>query len=484
MVTAADADHLVVGGFTDPTVAGVPDTLSVAARDAFGNLDTNYTGTVHITSSDSGATLPGNHAYTGGDGGTHGFSVTLNTQGTWSITATDTVTSSITGTQSNVDVNPGAADHFAVTGFADPTVAGVSSTFTVTALDVGDNVDTTYTGTVHFTSTDGSATLPVDYTFTGGDAGSHLFSGTLQTAGNRSITATDTLTPGITGSQSGITVTPDVATDLIVSGFNDPTTAGASHSVTVTAKDQFGNTATGYTGTVHFTSSDGSATLPSNYIFVGGDAGSHVFSGVILRLVGDQTITATDTLTGTITGTQSAITVTPGAATHFTVTGYSSPTIAGASDAFTVTALDAADNTATGYVGTVHFTSSDGQATLPSNYVFVGGDAGVHVFNATLGTVGTQSISATDTVTGVDHRQPVGHRRRTRRRDALQRQRLQPTRPSPARRTPSRSPRSTPSTTRPPATPARSPSRARTAPPRCPRTTRTPAVRPASTASA
>ena len=50
-----------------------------------------------------------------------------------------------------------------------------------------------------------------------------------------------------------------------------------AHNVTVTAKDAYGNMATGYTGTVHFTSSDGQAVLPANYTFVAGDAGIHTF---------------------------------------------------------------------------------------------------------------------------------------------------------------------------------------------------------------
>ena len=62
---------------------------------------------------------------------------------------------------------------------------------------------------------------------------------------------------------------------------------------------------TGYTGTVHFTSSDGPAVLPANYTFTGGDAGTHVFS-VTLKTAGTQSITATDTVTGSITGTRTA----------------------------------------------------------------------------------------------------------------------------------------------------------------------------------
>ena len=39
-------------------------------------------------------------------------------------------------------------------------------------------------------------------------------------------------------------------------------TAGTAFDVIVTALDAYGNTATGYTGTVHFTGADGQALLP------------------------------------------------------------------------------------------------------------------------------------------------------------------------------------------------------------------------------
>ena len=64
-----------------------------------------------------------------------------------------------------------------------------------------------------------------------------------------------------------------------------------------------------------------------------------------------------------------------------------------------VTALDGSNNTVTSYTGTVHLTSSDGQAVLPGNYTFVAGDSGVHFFSVTLKTAGSQSLTATDTAT-------------------------------------------------------------------------------------
>lgn len=69
----------------------------------------------------------------------------------------------------------------------------------------------------------------------------------------------------------------------------------------------------------------------------------------------------------------------------------------GTPSSFTVTAQNATGGTNTGYTGTVHISSSDADSSLPSDYVFTAGDAGVHTFNATFQTAGTQSLTATDT---------------------------------------------------------------------------------------
>src|SRR5581483_503181 len=144
--------------------------------------------------------------------------------------------------------------------------------------------------------------------------------------------------------------------------------AGNPVTVTVTAQDPFGNIDPTYAGTVHFTSSDPSATLPADLIFV---AGTLSRSGAVTFMsTGGQTLTATDMTSG-ITGTAS-VTVAAANATHFTVSAPASAT-AGASVSFTVTALDQFGNIVPGYSGTVHFTSSDGSATLPADTTLAGG---------------------------------------------------------------------------------------------------------------
>ena len=93
-------------------------------------------------------------------------------------------------------------------------------------------------------------------------------------------------------------------------------TAGTPFDAAVQAVDPFGQTAVGYTGTVHFSSSDGQAVLSSDYGYTNADAGTHTFTnGVTLKTAGNQTVTGTDIVTASITGSAS-VSVNPAAADH------------------------------------------------------------------------------------------------------------------------------------------------------------------------
>ena len=173
---------------------------------------------------------------------------------------------------------------------------------TVTAYNSSGTIATGYIGTVHFSSTDGQAVLPANYTFTSSDAGTHTFTVTLKTAGTQSITATDTTLSTITGAESAITVQPATAQSLQISGLPATLAANAQTNIKVTAYDAYGNVASGYAGTVHFTTSDSQAILPANYTFTTSDSGAHTFS-VMFSTPGTQSLTATDTATASITGT-------------------------------------------------------------------------------------------------------------------------------------------------------------------------------------
>jgi hypothetical protein len=158
-------------------------------------------------------------------------------------------------------------------------------------------------------------------------------------------------------------------------------TAGTAFSVTVTAQDQFGNTITNYTGTVHFTSNDGAATLPANYTFIAGDNGVHTFNnGVTLNTAGSKTVTATDPVTNG--GINGSATVTVKNSTTTAVISSVNPSLSGQSVTFTATVTP---GTATGTV-----TFFDGASNIGSGAL----SSGSATFSTSSLTLGNHNITA------------------------------------------------------------------------------------------
>jgi hypothetical protein len=211
-ITVGVAGLVVTTGSTLPNAtSGVPYSVKLSAAGgitpykwslASGSLPAGLT-------LKSGGTLSGTTTATGLDS----FTVQVTDSEAPAVTATENVSLSV------VTVVAAAATHFAVAGLPGTAAAGAANSVTVTALDSSNNVVAGYAGTVHFSSTDGSAVLPADYTFMASDAGTHTFNAgvTFKTAGPQSVTATDTTAnPAVTGSQS-VTVNPGPLASLVVS---------------------------------------------------------------------------------------------------------------------------------------------------------------------------------------------------------------------------------------------------------------------------
>jgi hypothetical protein len=211
--------------------------------------------------------------------------------------------------------------HFSVSSPSAIT-AGTPFPFIVTAMDPGNNTITGYIGTVQFTSTDPQLVLFAPTATLTNGAG--IFAATLKTAGGQSIVATDSTTSSITGSSGTIAVSPAAATHFreiftlpsfpgVASGPTSFAVTGQALAMTVIAYDAFDNFVSGYNGTVAFSSSDSSATLPPATPLSGGQG---VFS-VTLATAGSQTIMASD---GVIAGASSGITTRGLVVTGFTAT--------------------------------------------------------------------------------------------------------------------------------------------------------------------
>ena len=97
---------------------------------------------------------------------------------------------------------------------------GVPVTFTVTARDLTGDVAAGYRGTVSFTSSDGSAALPGQYTFTAADAGAKTFTLTFGGAGTHTVTAADAASAA-TGASSPVAVHAGDASLVPIAGAQD-----------------------------------------------------------------------------------------------------------------------------------------------------------------------------------------------------------------------------------------------------------------------
>ena len=215
------------------------------------------------------------------------------------------------------------------------------------------------------------------------------FSVTLKTAGSQSITATDTIANSITGAQTGITVDPSSAATFSISSVSSPETAGEGFSITITALDAYGNTATSYTGTSSLSDLSWSISPQITSAFVEG-----VWTGTItVTSQGSDSFTATDV---GITMTSNTFTVTHALAMIITVSPVSDSITAGNSDAFTALATDAYSNS-WDVTSLVSWSISDGAAGSWSSNHYTSAFAGLWTVTADngFGVLGTTSLVVT-----------------------------------------------------------------------------------------
>jgi hypothetical protein len=104
-------------------------------------------------------------------------------------------------------------------------------------------------------------------------------------------------------------VVRDLAGVHLTLGLTSPAAAGVPETLTVSATDPFGNLATHYIGSVHFTSTDPRAVLPADYTFMPFDAGRHTFA-LTLGTLGAETVAAADPVHPWIAG-RTTVSVSP-----------------------------------------------------------------------------------------------------------------------------------------------------------------------------
>ena len=374
--------------------AGSAFSITIAAKDANGNTITSYTGT--NTLSTSSGTINPTSTGTFSSGIWTG-SVTLSAAG--SAITIRTSGSSKSATSNSFTVNSVSLDHYVFNTISSPQTAGSSFTLTITAKASNGNTITSYTGRPTLSISTGTINPTITGAFSNG-----IWTGTVTTTGAGSgvtIMATD-------GSHSGMSnsfnVNSGAANRLVVSSETSQV-AGVAFSVTITAKDSYGNTATSYTGRVHFSSSDAGSgvSLPNDYKFQPGDLGIHTFTnGVTLMTVATGiSVTATDTVTGSIAGSQTGIAVTRAGAVNVVISPSGSTVAAGSSKTYSATASDAYGNTWDVTYLTTWSISSDAGGIWSGN-VFTSAVAGLWTVTGTYAST-AYTTGLTVNPSGLDH---------------------------------------------------------------------------------
>jgi len=203
-LTSGKASNLTISG---PTTAftGVPVNFTITAKDASGNVVTNFADQVVVTSTDASAVLPSSITFSNG---VATIPVTFATAGVQSVTVMDSANNALSAVSTPVTVTLDKVTGYTVTGPASAS-AGAAVQFTVNAKDSAGNTVTTYNGTAAVTSTDAAAILPATITFNKGIA---TITVTFNSVGSQTVTLTDSSDNTITGkatvnvNRSGYTV--------------------------------------------------------------------------------------------------------------------------------------------------------------------------------------------------------------------------------------------------------------------------------------
>ena len=364
------ASHSTVVATSPITAGGAPSTITVTALDQFNNPIQGATVVLAATGSGNTMTQPVGTTNAGG--------VATGTLAS-TVAEAKTVSATIGGvavTQTAiVAVNPGGAATLAFTQQPSSAVAGtaITPTIQVTARDANGNVATAFTGAVGLAIANnaGGGTLSGGGPVTAVNGVASFSNVSIDKVGTGyTLTASATGGGPTAAASGGFNIAPAAATALVFTVQPASAVAGSAiaPAVQITARDDFGNTAAGFTGTVSIAigANPGGGTL-SGTLSKPAAAGVVSFADLAINKTGNgYTLTATGT--GPAGGTSGAFNITPAGATQLVFSEQPSNVVAGVafSPAVTVTALDANNNVATGFAGSVSLAigANPGGATL------------------------------------------------------------------------------------------------------------------------
>ncbi len=176
----------------------------------------------------------------------------------------DTNYDGATGSAVSVTVNFPPPDHFEFISVGTQT-AGTSFNITITAKDASNNLIANYIGANALNVSTGTVSPSVTGSFSNG-----VWIGSVTVTGAGSVVTLFTTGSGVSGTSNIFTVNPGALNRFTFALISSPQTAGSAFSITVTAKDVYGNTATSYVGSPSLTYSAGSISPSTVDAFING----------------------------------------------------------------------------------------------------------------------------------------------------------------------------------------------------------------------
>jgi Big-like domain-containing protein/invasin-like protein/calcineurin-like phosphoesterase family protein len=404
-VTPASSDALFFTVSPTTVLAGVEITPAVAvtAKDSFNNVITGFTGpvTLAIGVNPSGGTLGGVLSIAAVAGVATFSGLTIDRTGAgYTLKASATSIPGATSGPFTVSAGPVSASQTSVSVSPDTISASSGSsvsTITVTARDAGGNPISGASVVLTASGSGDSLVQPAAVTTAAGVASGSL-SATI--AGTKTITATVNGTP-IT-KQPTVIVTPAAPSGAQTTIAAAPASIAASNggftsTITVTAKDDFGNVVSGAIVALAATGGGNTIVQPSGPTSAGGVATGSLSS----TLVGTKTVSATVNglpVTATTTVTVVAGEVSVSQSTIVAVADTITASTGTSVDTFTITAKDDQGNVIPGVAVVLAATGSANVLGQPA-----GTDANGVAKGTLRSTVAeTKIVSATIDGTGID----------------------------------------------------------------------------------
>lgn len=291
------------------SLGAAADYLLVTLQDSYGNVKTDFTGTLSFSSSDVQAVYPAAYSFTAGDLGSKRFPrdlFRLKTAGNQTFTAQ---AGGYTQKLDPILVTSDLIRSFTLSAGTTQTAGGA---FNVTVSNARDKYNNAASGVVEISATAGGGAAPngqlATLTAIPVSNGSGLAAQILVKTETVLLRgrALDGSTELARYDLPAITVKPGALGSLELSGLpaSIPVKTTFPGAVTVTAFDRFGNLKTDYSGTVHFSSSAAVASLPPDKVFT--NTAQFSFVGAFsISTPGLQTITVRDLSASPVVATTS-----------------------------------------------------------------------------------------------------------------------------------------------------------------------------------